>query len=117
MSKLKVFGFIIWVASFANEALAQFPLFKDGDRVCFIGNSITMNGRYHNYIELFYATRFPERKIEFFNCGISGDVAGGMLARMNSDILRHKPNRAVLMVGMNDIGRSQYSKERASEPE
>lgn len=116
MSKLKVFGFIIWVASFANEALAQFPLFKDGDRVCFIGNSITMNGRYHNYIELFYATRFPERKIEFVNCGISGDVAGGMLARMNSDILRHKPNRAVLMVGMNDIGRSQYSKERASEP-
>jgi len=76
-----------------------------------------MNGRYHNYIELYYATRFPDRKIEFFNCGISGDDSGGMLERMESDILIHHPTIAVLMVGMNDVRRSLYSKERSAEPD
>lgn len=116
MLKSRLIYFLIWFLLSLNEAIAQFPLFKDGDRVCFIGNSITMNGRFHNYIELYYATRFPDRKIGFFNCGISGDVAGGMLRRMDSDILFHRPTWSVLMVGMNDVGRSQYSKERESEP-
>lgn len=116
MGKSRILYFFVWVVFFTNEAVAQFPLFQDGDRVCFIGNSITMNGRFHNYIELFYVTRFPEKRIEFYNCGISGDVSGGILRRMDSDILIHKPNWSVLMVGMNDVGRSQYSKERESEP-
>lgn len=103
MVKVKKIYFIIGMALLTNDAIAQFPLFKDNDRVCFIGNSITMNGKFHNYIELFYATRFPDRKIEFYNCGISGDVSGGMLERMDSDILIHKPTWSVLMVGMNDI--------------
>jgi lysophospholipase L1-like esterase len=80
-------------------------LFKDGDRVAFIGNSITHGGEFHPDIFLYYATRFPKEKISFFNCGISGDVAGEILARLDSDVLVHKPTIAVLMVGMNDMFR------------
>jgi hypothetical protein len=50
-----------------------------------------MSGSFHHYINLLYATRYPERKITFFNCGISGDNSGGVLERMDDDILVHKP--------------------------
>jgi lysophospholipase L1-like esterase len=116
MKKVNYLCFLLFIFFYTKNAIAQFPLFKNNDRVCFIGNSITMNGRFHNYIELFYATRFPDRKINFYNCGISGDVSGGILKRMDSDILIHKPNWSVLMIGMNDVNRSLYAKERTSEP-
>lgn len=99
----------------ATDVIAQFPLFIDGDRVCFIGNSITMNGRFHNYIELYYVTRFPDKKIKFYNCGISGDVTSGILRRLDTDILGNKPTWSVLMIGMNDVNRGLYAKEREAE--
>lgn len=105
------------VISYSPLANAQFPAFEDGDTVCFVGNSITMNARFYNYLELFYATRFPERTIEFHNCGISGDVAGGVLARIESDILIHNPTWCVIMLGMNDIGHSLYSPSAEEGPE
>jgi lysophospholipase L1-like esterase len=90
-------------------ASAQQVEFKDGDRVCFVGNSITMGGEFHHQIALAYALRFPDRKITFYNCGISGDVTGGILNRMDSDILVNKPNWCVLMAGMNDVNGSLYT--------
>ncbi|MEO8766057.1 MAG: SGNH/GDSL hydrolase family protein [Ginsengibacter sp.] len=116
MKNMKYAPFLVCLILFTNKTLSQFHLFKDNDRVCFIGNSITMNGRFHNYIELFYVTRFPDRKIKFYNCGISGDVANGILRRMDSDILVHQPTWSVVMVGMNDVNRSLYDKARQVEP-
>lgn len=93
---------------------AQF--FKKGDRVCFVGNSITHNGDYWHNVQLYYATRYPQLGVQFFNCGISGDVTGGILRRMNKDILVHKPTWAVIMIGMNDVNRPLYDAKRKNEP-
>jgi lysophospholipase L1-like esterase len=82
--------------------------FNAGDRVCFIGNSITNNGQYHHNILLYHTTRFPNQKLQFFNCGISGDTIQGVLKRLESDILINKPNKAVIMVGMNDVKSKFY---------
>jgi lysophospholipase L1-like esterase len=87
---------------------SQNTLFKEGDKVCFVGNSITHGGEFHHNILLYYMTRFPQQKMTFFNCGISGDVTGGILKRMNSDILVHQPTHAVIMIGMNDVKRNFY---------
>ncbi len=116
MVRVKGIISLVCLILLSNVTLCQNFLFKGNERVCFIGNSITMNGKFHNYIELYYATRFPDRKIEFYNCGISGDVSGGMLERMDSDILIHKPTWSVLMVGMNDINSGLYAKSRQNEP-
>lgn len=89
--------------------------FPHNSRVCFVGNSITMNGEFVHYVRSFYATRFPDRNIHFFNCGISGDVTGGILARMEPDIMAKRPDYAVIMIGMNDIGRPMYSAKRSNE--
>ncbi|WP_165940093.1 SGNH/GDSL hydrolase family protein [Dyadobacter psychrotolerans] len=99
--------------SFAQKQTGA--VFANGDKVCFVGNSITNNGQFYNFVNLYYATRYPDRKVTFINCGISGDVTQGILNRMESDILVHKPNWCVLMIGMNDVSRSLYSKARANE--
>ena len=82
--------------------------FAEGERVALIGDSITHGGSYHDYLYLYYATRFPDRKISFFNCGISGDSASGAVRRVQGDVLRHKPTVATIMLGMNDVNRGLY---------
>jgi endoglucanase len=82
--------------------------FTSGDRICFVGNSITNNGLFHNNILLYHTTRFPKQTITMFNCGVSGDVTSGVLKRMDEDILIHKPTVAVIMLGMNDVRRILY---------
>lgn len=91
------------------------PLFPDGSKVCFIGNSITNNGEYYNDLWIYYATRFPDQHIRFYNCGISGDVTSGILKRMDQDILIHQPSHAVMMIGMNDVKRDLYGKKQAND--
>jgi len=83
-------------------------LFENGDRVCFVGNSITHGGGFHHNIMLYQMTRFPEEKITFYNCGIGGNQAHDILERMESDILVHNPTHAVIMLGMNDVHRNLY---------
>lgn len=53
----------------------QVAPFRSGDRVAFVGNSITDGGHYHSYIWLYYMTRFPEMRMQMFNCGVGGDTA------------------------------------------
>lgn len=102
----RFFLLFLWLCLPASGAPAL--QFQDGERWCAIGDSITHGGPYHRYVYLYYATRFPGRKIDFFNCGISGDTAGGALRRLEADVLRHKPSVATLMLGMNDVSRGLY---------
>jgi lysophospholipase L1-like esterase len=85
--------------------------FKDGDRVCFIGDSITHSGYYWEYIGDWYATRHPELNLEIFNCGFSGGNLGGALRSLDHDVLENKPTKAVVMFGMNDVGRDFFFKD------
>jgi len=103
------------LALIAGAQKASRPMYPDGSRVCFVGNSITNNGEFYNNLWLYYATRFPKDKITIYNCGISGDVAGGVLKRMDKDILSHKPTHAVLMIGMNDVNRDLYGKNNGAD--
>lgn len=90
------------------SVFAQTQQFKKNDRVVFVGNSITHNGEYYHNVFLYYVTRFPGQPFTYFNCGISGDVTGGILRRMDDDILSHNPTHAVIMIGMNDVNRGLY---------
>jgi len=101
---------LLIVCLFINAIVfAQDNLFHKGDRVCFVGNSITSNGEFYHNIMLYYVTHFPDQPVTFFNCGISGDVCSGVLRRMDDDILIHRPTHAIIKLGMNDVNRSLYS--------
>ncbi|MDR0750112.1 MAG: SGNH/GDSL hydrolase family protein [Tannerellaceae bacterium] len=84
------------------------PVFKDGDRVAFVGNSITCGGHYHSYIWLYYMTRFPNLRIEIFNEGIGGDDARLMSKRLDK-VFEHKPTVLALTFGMNDTGYMDFT--------
>jgi len=102
------FILLILVCFRITNTYAQSFIFPANAKVAFVGNSITNNGEFHHNIFQYYVTRFPKVPIQFFNCGISGDVTGGILNRMDEDILIHKPSHVVLMIGMNDVKRSLY---------
>jgi len=87
---------------------ARAELFKDGETVCFFGDSITHGGRFHSYIYDYYLTRFPDRTVRFVNAGVSGDSAGGAQGRLADDVAANKPAAVVVMFGMNDVGRGNY---------
>ena len=61
--------------------------FKAGDRVVFVGNSITEGGHYHSYIWLYYMTRFPDQRMQMYSAGIGGDASWDMLMRMQESRL------------------------------
>jgi len=79
--------------------------FKNGDRVCFIGDSITSQNRYVALIVDHYKTNFPQEDIKFFNCGISGGTASLLMKYFDEDVLPHKPTHIFIMLGVNDSNR------------
>ena len=83
--------------------------FQKGDRVTFVGNSITDGGHYHSYIWLYYMTHFPRMRLWMANCGVGGDTAKEILARFDDDVLTKQPNVLTFTFGMNDTGYYEYN--------
>jgi lysophospholipase L1-like esterase len=71
------------------------PPQADKPRVVFLGDSITDGWRLNEY--------FADR--DFLNRGISGQITGQMLGRMESDVIKLKPAIMLLLGGTNDIAR------------
>src|ERR1700752_5180464 len=79
------------VLAYSTSQAQTIAPFKNGDRVVFVGNSITDGGHYHSYIWLYYMTRFPDMQLRVFNAGIGGDVARQIDERLQDDVLSHNP--------------------------
>jgi lysophospholipase L1-like esterase len=78
--------------------------FKDGDKVVVMGDSITEQHLYSNYLEAWTLMRFPAWKITFHNVGIGGDTSGGGNGRFVRDVAEYKPTVLTVDFGMNDGG-------------
>lgn len=98
-------GFIT-VSTFAQPAASTGLGLKDGDRIIWIGDSITHQCQYTQYVEDFFYTRYPKLRLHFRNAGVSGDAAADVLNRFDDDIASFKPTVATVLLGMND-GRYQ----------
>ncbi len=85
----------------ASASAAEF-FFKDGDVVVMIGDSITEQHLYSNYVEMWTVTRYPQWKLTFRNVGIGGDTSPGGNNRFARDVLLHKPTAMTVDFGMND---------------
>ena len=59
----------------AASAVAGEFFFKDGDRIVFLGDSITEQRLYTTYIEVYTLTRHPEWNLWFRNVGWGGDTS------------------------------------------
>jgi lysophospholipase L1-like esterase len=76
--------------------------FQKGDRIVFLGDSITEQYQYSTYLELYLTTRFPGWNLTFLNAGIGGDTATGGANRLQHHVLEEKPTALTIDFGMND---------------
>ncbi|HRP31341.1 MAG TPA: SGNH/GDSL hydrolase family protein [Agriterribacter sp.] len=106
---------ILTLLLFVSVAISQPPVFQNGDRIAFIGSSIAQKGGNFHNINLFLATRYPNRKITFLNAGIGGDFSNDIIDRMDADILSTRPTWAVMMLEENDLQPGLYYKSRQEE--
>jgi len=93
------------------------PLFEEGARVLFQGDSITDMGRGrtedpnhllgHGYafiIAAMEAAYFPGRAVTFINRGVSGNTTDDLAARWQTDTLDLEPDVLSILIGVNDLG-------------
>ena len=105
INKILFLAFAI-AAHAAMASDSSVPPFEKGDRVAFAGDSITSGGTYHKYILTYWTTRHPGLGVKFRNKGIFSDFVHGGIRRLDTDILKEKPNKVVINFGMNDSGAS-----------
>lgn len=79
-----------------------------GDVLVFLGDSITHQCLYTQYVEDYFYTRYPDRRINFHNAGVSGDRCADALVRFDGDIGQYKPKYVTVLLGMNDGGYRPY---------
>ena len=91
---------------------AQSFFLQKGDVVVVMGDSITEQRLYSNYLELWSQTRFPAYNLVFRNVGIGGDSSGGGNGRFKRDVLAHKPTVLTVDFGMNDGGYQPFNEKR-----
>ncbi|MEM1295623.1 MAG: SGNH/GDSL hydrolase family protein, partial [Verrucomicrobiota bacterium] len=70
--------------------------------IIFLGDSITHQCLYTQYLENFFLTRYPDRRIQFHNAGVSGDNVGNVLVRFEDDVAAYDPDYVLILLGMND---------------
>ena len=90
-----------------TAASAALP-FKAGERIVFLGDSITRGGHHLRVIEDYVLTRYPGADIRFRNAGVGGDTAAACASRVADDVIAFSPAWVVVMFGMNDIARGCY---------
>src|SRR5262249_15843526 len=105
----------VGLALFATTARAQdfkAPLSRldlsTGDTVVFLGDSITHQCLYTQYVEDFYYTRFSGLRVKFHNAGVGGARARDALDRFDRDVASYKPKYVTVLLGMNDGSYQPY---------
>ena len=83
---------------------------KDGETIVFLGDSITQQGAGEKgYVTLFRQAiekSRPDSGIKVIGAGIGGNKVPNLEARLDKDVLSHKPNVVVIYIGINDVWHS-----------
>lgn len=103
-------------AFFACSMLAASELLvKDGDKIAFLGDSITAQGNSNKtsgYVHLVMEGLKAQglKDISAVPAGVSGHKSTQMLARLEKDVIARKPQWMLLSCGVNDVWHQFYRK-------
>ena len=84
---------------------------QDGDSIVFLGDSITHQRLYTQYVEDYFYTRMPHVRLKLHNAGVGGARAWDALARFDEDVAAYKPKYVTILLGMNDGSYQPYNEE------
>lgn len=86
---------------------------RDGDRMLFIGDSITdcgrrgaeapLGGGYVRWFTDLVTAAKPSLRVSYLNKGISGNRVTDLLHRWQDDVIYHRPDRLSIKIGINDL--------------
>ena len=117
--------FLVWLTGCASSKPAAtradskntLPVFSEGARILFQGDSITDGNRgrntdpnhilghgYQAEISARFGADLAERHLVFMNRGISGNTVSGLARRWQKDTLDLKPDILSILIGVNDLG-------------
>jgi lysophospholipase L1-like esterase len=91
-------------------------IFEDGQRIVFIGDSITDCDRrdlhapfgngYVSLVRAFTTARHPGTRLTWLNRGVGGDTVRHLAARWEPDAVGTRPDWLSVMIGINDVWRA-----------
>jgi lysophospholipase L1-like esterase len=94
---------------------------QKGDRVVFLGDSITQAGAGKGgYIPMMRATLAEKHKdlgVELIGAGISGNKVPDLQKRLERDVLSKKPTVVVVYIGINDVWHGETDPSRGTSKE
>jgi lysophospholipase L1-like esterase len=101
-----VFSVVVFAAAAQAADGDPVPL-KKGDKIVFLGDSITQGGGgpkgYVTLIKNALAEKHKELGIEVVNAGISGNKVPDLQRRLDKDVIARKPTLVVIYIGINDV--------------
>ena len=99
-------AFLAAVAAAPAADAPPVPLMK-GDRIVFLGDSITQGGvspkGYVTLINNALQERHKDLAVEVIGAGVSGNKVPDIQARLEKDVLAKKPTVVVIYIGINDV--------------
>jgi lysophospholipase L1-like esterase len=106
-------GVAMLAASLPSVALSSDAAIRPpqaGERIVFLGDSITQGGdRPGGYVDLVRTAvkeTLPDAGIEVIGAGISGNKVPDLERRLDRDVLAKKPTTVVIYIGINDVWHS-----------
>lgn len=108
MTKMRA---ILTMAAIVISGASASAQLKDGETIVFLGDSITQQGAGpKGYVTLFREAiekSRPDSGIKVIGAGIGGHKVPNLEARLDKDVLAHKPNVVVIYIGINDVWHSE----------
>ena len=105
MKTKNLLAYFVAFGASATILLANIPI-KSGDKVAFLGDSITAGGygKAGGYVQLIGAGLATNGvTVELIGAGISGHKSDQMLERLDRDVLKKNPQWMTLSSGVNDV--------------
>jgi lysophospholipase L1-like esterase len=98
---------LAFVAPALGRAEDKAPPLAKGERIIFLGDSITAGGvrpkGYVTLIQTALAGKHKDLGIEVIGAGISGNKVRDLQKRLQKDVLDRKPTLVVIYIGINDV--------------
>ncbi len=123
MIRLATMSVCTLFVAFAAPALCGDPtpiVLKKGDRIVFLGDSITAGGNggkgYIQVIRNHLADKKKDLAIECIGAGISGNKVPDLQKRVDKHVIDKKPTIVVIYIGINDVWHGEKNPKNGTAP-
>lgn len=105
-------GFVLCLSLAQAASTAERFDFRPGESFAFLGDEITSEGSFAQYVENFFLTRYPGSPVSFTNAGCANDTVADALERLRPDVIERGANSVFILLGTWDAVQSAASEIR-----